>query len=149
MTPAEDCQQPREPKEATPLPPKVLTALALAASGSTWDEAAQAVGVKAATLRRYHRKDPRCSEFIEQVVRENLNSANSLLVNALPRLASELIDLAMDKAAKHYSRVQAISEVFKIVNTNVLEAEQRRQLQAIREHLAALEEGTEPNVIDV
>jgi len=145
MSPADDRQQPAEPG---PLPPKILTALALAASGSTWDEAAEAVGIKAATLRRYHRKDPRCSEFIEEVVRGNLNSANTLLVNALPRLASELIDLAMDKSAKHYSRVQAISEVFKIVNTNVLEAEQRKQLQAIRAHLDSLEDGG-PQVIDV
>ena len=34
------------------------------------------------------------------------------------------------RARKPYSRIAAIAEAFKIVNTNVLEAEQRRQLQA-------------------
>ena len=39
------------------------------------------------------------------------------------------------------SRIAAISECFKIVNSNVLEAEQRKQLQAIRAHLDRLEDG--------
>ena len=56
--------------------------------------------------------------------------------------------MAMDKSVKPYSRIAAISEVFKIVNTNVLEAEQRKQLQAIRAHLDRLEDGG-AQVIDV
>ena len=47
-----------------------------------------------------------------------------------------------------FSRIAAISEAFKIVNTNVLEAEQRKQLQAIRAHLDSLEDGG-AQVIDV
>ena len=47
-----------------------------------------------------------------------------------------------------YSRIAAISEAFKVVNTNVLEAEQRKQLQAIRAHLDGLEDGG-AQVIDV
>ena len=43
--------------------------------------------------------------------------------------------MAMDTRVKPYSRIAANSEAFKIVNTNVLEAEQRKQLQAIRAHL--------------
>lgn len=144
MIPADQAQPQRE----APVPPKVLTALTLAASGSSWDDAAAAVGIKAATLRRWYRNDSRCSDFIEQVVRENLNTANSILTNALPRLASELIDIALDSKNKAYARTAAIAECFKIVNQNVLEAEQRKQLQAIREHLAALEDGS-TNVIDI
>ena len=49
---------------------------------------------------------------------------------------------------KPYSRIAAISEAFKIVNSNVLEAEQRKQLQAIRAHLDSLEDGG-AQVIDV
>ena len=67
--------------------------------------------------------------------------ANSVLTNALPRLADELVTMAMDKSVKPYSRIAAISEAFKIVNSNVLEAEQRKQLQAIRAHLDRLEDG--------
>ena len=147
--PADENQlQHRENTAPSPVPPKVLRGLTLAASGSSWDDAAAAVGLKAATLRRWHRTDPRCQEFIETVVRENINTANSVLTNALPRLADELVTMAMDKSVKPYSRIAAISEAFKIVNSNVLEAEQRKQLQAIRAHLDRLEDGG-AQVIDV
>ena len=52
------------------------------------------------------------------------------------------------RARKPYSRIAAISEAFKIVNSNVLEAEQSKQLQAIRAHLDRLEDGGS-QVIDV
>ena len=140
--------QHRENTARSPVPPKVLTRLTLAASGSSWDDAAAGVGLKAATLRRWHRTDPRCQEFIETVVRENINTANNVLTNALPRLADELVTMAMDRSVKAYSRIAAISEAFKIVSSNVLEAEQRKQLQAIRAHLDRLEHGG-AQVIDV
>ena len=71
-----------------------------------------------------------------------------MLTNALPRLADELVTMALDKSVKPYSRIAAISEAFKIVQSNVLEAEQRKQLQAIRAHLDSLEDGGS-QVIDV
>ena len=82
------------------------------------------------------------------MVRENINTANNVLTNALPRLADELVTMAMDRSVKPYSRIAAISEAFKIVNSNVLEAGQRKQLQAIRAHLDRLEDGG-AQVIDV
>ena len=149
MTPADKNQSQHQENQApSPVAPRVLTGLTLAASGSSWDDAAAAVGLKAATLRRWHRSDPRCQEFIEQVVRENLNVANSVLTNALPRLADELVTMALDKCVKPYSRIAAISEAFKVVNQNVLETEQRKQLQAFRAHLDNLEDG-KAQVIDV
>ena len=99
-------------------------------------------------LWRWHRTDPRYQECIGTVVRKNINTANNVLTNTLPRLAKELVTMAMDKSVKPYSRIAAISEAFKIVNTNVLEAEQRRQLQAIRQLLDNLEDGGS-QVIDV
>ena len=82
------------------------------------------------------------------MVRKNINTANNVLTNTLPWLADELVTMAMDKSVKPYSRIAAISEAFKIVNSNVLEAEQRKQLQAIRAHLDRLEDGG-AQVIDV
>ena len=100
-------------------------------------------------LRRYA-KDPQAREFVETVVRENLNSATGVLSNAAPRLAEELVRIALDPAVKQYARVSAISECFKILGANVLEAEQRRQLQAIRNQLQAIEDGVQDaQVIDV
>ena len=83
------------------------------------------------------------------MVRKNINTANNVLTNTLPWLADELVTMAMDKSAKPYSRIAAISEAFKIVNTNVLVAEQRRQLMAIRQLLDNLEDGGGAQVVDV
>ncbi len=132
-----------------PLTPKILTALTLAANGSSWNEAAEAVGMAPATLRKYSRTNEGV-EFVQTVVRENLNSANGILANAAPRLAEELVRIALDPDVKAYARTSAIAECFKILGANVLEAEQRRQLQAIRQQLQNLEDGTpELQAIDV
>ena len=74
------------------------------------------------------------------MVRENINTANSVLTNALPRLADELVTMAMDKSVKPYSRIAAISEAFKILQTDVVEQQQREQIEAIKAQLTALED---------
>ena len=83
------------------------------------------------------------------MVRESLNTANNVLADSAPRLAEELVDLALDRKNKAYARTAAIGECFRIMNTNLIEQQQRKQMAQIREHLAALEEGTGPDVIDV
>ena len=55
----------------------------------------------------------------------------------------------MDRKNKAYARTAAIGECFRIMNTNLIEQQQRKQMAQIRDHLAALEEGTDPDVIDV
>ena len=136
-------------KAEKPLQPKLLTALTLVASGSDWDSAAEAVGMTSSTLRRYFNQDRRASEFVERVVRENLNTANNVLANSAPRLAQELVEIALDRKNKAYARTAAIGECFRIMNTNLIEQQQRKQMAQIRETLAALEDGSGPDVIDV
>ena len=111
-----------------PLQPKLLTALTLVASGSDWDSAADAVGMTSNTLRRHFNHDPRATAFVERVVRENLNTANNVLANAAPRLADELVQIALDRKNKAYARTAAIGECFRIMNTNLIEQQQRKQM---------------------
>ena len=68
----------------------------------TTADAAAAVGIKAPCLRKWYR-DRRAEEFIETLVRENLNVANNLLTSAAPRLADELIQIALDPKMKAYA----------------------------------------------
>ena len=63
-------------------------------------------------------------------------------------LLDGLQTIALNKSVKPYSRIAAIKEAFAIVNTNVLKAEQRKQLQAIRAHLDS-QEDSGSQVIDV
>ena len=122
------------------IPPHIIKRLTLCANGSTWADAAAAVGVKAPCLRRWYR-DSRAEEFIESLVRENISVSQNLLTSAAPRLADELIKISLDEKVKAYSRIQAISECFKILRENVLEQEQRKQLKEIRETLQSIEDG--------
>ena len=55
-----------------------------------------------------------------------------------------MVQIALDRKNKAYARTAAIGECFRIMNTNLIEQQQRKQMAQIREHLAALEEGTEP-----
>ena len=126
-----------------PIPPNIIKGLTLCANGSSWQDAAAAIGVKTPTLRKWYR-DPRAEEFIEALIRENLIVANNLLSSAAPRLADELIQIALDPRNKAYARTQAISESFKILRENALEQEQRKQLQEIRNTLQLLEDRKQP-----
>ena len=121
--------------------PSCDQALTLCANGSTWADAAAAVGIRAPCLRKWYRDRRAAEEFIETLVRENLNVANNLLTSAAPRLADELIQIGLNPEVKAYARTQAISECFKILRENVLEAEQRGQLQEIRQTLQSIEDG--------
>ena len=49
-------------------------------------------------------RDRRAEEFIESLVRENLNIANNLLTSVALRLADELIRIALDPNVKAYAR---------------------------------------------
>ena len=122
------------------IPPHIIKGLTLCANGSTWADAAAAVGIKPPCLRRWY-KDSRAEEFIESLVRENITVSNNMLTSAAPRLADELIKISLDEKVKAYSRIQAISECFKILRENVLEQEQRKQLKEIRETLQSIEDG--------
>ena len=127
------------------IPPQIIKGLTLCANGSTWADAATAVGVKAPCLRKWYR-DSRAEEFIESLVRENISVSQNLLTSAAPRLADELIKISLDEKVKAYSRIQAISECFKILRENVLEQEQRKQLKEIRETLQSIEDGKSVDV---
>ena len=50
------------------IPPHIIKALTLCANGSTWADAAAAVGIKATCLRKWYR-DRRAEEIIESLVR--------------------------------------------------------------------------------
>ena len=74
--------------------------------------------------------------------------AHALFAEAAPKLAERLIKLGLDERVKGYTAVSAISEAFKILQTGVVDQQQREQIEAIKHQLSALEGGT-PNVIDV
>ena len=81
-------------------------------------------------------------------IRGNLHQAQTLFAEATLKLAERLIKLGQDERMKDYTAVSAISKAFKILQTSVVDKQEREQIEAIKEQLTALEDET-PNVIDV
>ena len=128
------------------LTPKVLAALELRAGGMSWAEAAQGAKISTVQLRRW-RDQPAAQEWLDKRIRENLEQANARLVDAAPAVANRLLEIALDPSTKAYAAVGACESIFRIIQSGVIEAEQRQQLHTIRQQLAELEAGGP--VIDV
>ena len=75
------------------------------------------------------------------MVRDNLGTATAKLTEAMPKVADELIDLALDRRLKAYSRVSAMALLFQTVAVHLLDAGQREEMTALREQLDRLEQG--------
>ncbi len=103
-------------------------------------DSADAVGCDIRTLRKY-REYPECKQFIDEYRRESLNTAHTKLVDASPRVADELLKVALDPKTKAYAKVSACESVFRIIQAGVQDAEMSQKLEAIKEQLASLERG--------
>ena len=110
----------------------------MTAGGAHWTQCAEAVGTSAANLREW-RKHPDADGFLQEAIRSNMEQAHTLFADAAPRLAERLIALGLDERVKSYSAVSAISEAFKILQTGVVDQQQREQIEAIKAQLTALE----------
>ncbi len=124
--------------EKTGLTPRVMAALELRAGGASWAEAAQGARISVDQLRRW-RQQPIAQEWLEKRIRENLDQANAKLVDAAPAVAERLLEIALDPDVKPYAAVGACEAVFRVIQTGLIEAEQRQQLQQIRKQLSDLE----------
>ena len=113
--------------------------LLLRASGASWVDCAAAVGTSATNLREW-RKHPDADGFLQEAIRSNLEQAHTLFADAAPRLAERLIALGLDPKVKGYTAVSAISEAFKILQTGVVDQQQREHIEAIKAQLTALED---------
>ena len=137
----------RPTREDQELPPKIQQALVLRAAGASWIDCAAGAGVDVRNLRKW-RRHPLAEPFLNEQIRNNLQQAQTLFAEAAPKLAERLISLGLDERVKGYTAVSAISEAFKILQTGVVDQQQREQIEAIKNQLSALEGGT-PSVIDV
>ena len=135
----------RPQKEAGPLTPQVQKALVARAGGLTWKAAAESVGMSSKCLSEW-RSHPDFQPFLDRQIQDVLGEAHSTLANGAPLVAAELLRICLDPKERGYVKVSAAEAVFKVVQTGVVEAEQRAQLRAIREQLQALTGG---RVIDV
>jgi hypothetical protein len=140
VSPHHRCQQKQSPfREEQDLPPQIQQALVLRAAGASWIDCAAGAGIDVRNLRKW-RKHPQAEPFLNEQIRGNLQQAQTLFAEAAPKLAERLIKLGLDERVKGYTAVSAISEAFKILQTGVVDQQQREQIEAIKAQLTALED---------
>jgi len=127
--------------EEIPLPPHVQRALTLRGNGSSWKDAAEAVGMDYRTLRKYVRDHPDATDFLERQTQDALDQSHSKLIAAAPAAAQRLIDVIKDENNRGYVVVQAVESLFRIIDRGITDRENAEQLKDIRESLNALEGG--------
>ena len=132
--------------EEIPLPPHVQRALVLRGNGSSWKDAAEAVGMDYRTLRKYVRDHPDANEFLERQTQDALDQSHSKLIAAAPLAAQRLIDVINDENNRGYVVVQAVESLFRIIDRGITDRENAEHIKEIKESLNALEGG---NVLDI
>ena len=129
-----------------PLPPHVQRALVIRSNGSTWKDAAQAVGMDYRTLRKYVRDHPDATGFLERQTKDALDQSHSKLIAAAPAAAQRLIEVINDENNRGYVVVQAVESLFRIIDRGITDRDNAEHIKEIKESLSALEGG---RVLDI
>ena len=124
--------------EESLLPPKIMTALSMVASGTSYELAAKSVNMTAKQLRKWNQhKDT--EDFFERVISEKLDLGTNKLVHNWHRYCDELDKAALDPKTKPYAKREVIQLIHQIIKDNVLERNQNRKIEEIKDALVSRE----------
>ena len=124
--------------EESLLPPKIMTALSMVASGTSYELAAKSVNMTAKQLRKWNKhKDTK--GFLERVISEKLDLGTNKLVHNWHRYCDELDKAALDPKTKPYAKREVIQLIHQIIKDNVLERNQNRKIEEIKDALVSRE----------
>ena len=97
---------------------------------------------------RLWRKHPDAENFINHAINSSLEESLGSLAQATPALANRLIKLALDEKIKGYTAVSAISEAFKILQSGIIDRENKSELKKLREAMERIENNS-INYVDI
>ena len=138
-------QNSRKDHLSSELPPKVMTALALAAGGMTFEDTAAEVDMSSDALRKW-RKHPDSQTFLEKVVTENFAPAKNLALSKAQRMIEILAEIAENPKNKPYARVNAADKLLEKALKFDEAHFQRVELAKVRELLEDSKVGRSPIV---
>ena len=134
--------------EESLLPPKIMTALSMVASGTSYELAAKSVNMTAKQLRKWNKhKDTK--DFLERVISEKLDMGTNKLVNNWHKYCDELDKAALDEKTKPYAKREIIQLIHQIIKDNVLERNQTRKIEEIKDALLNRENSSGNNLINI
>ena len=130
------------------LPKNIRKGLIAHAEGVTWEDSAELAGVSTYEMKQW-RAHPQAQSLIDTAMNLNLEESLGTLAQATPALANRLIYIALDPKVKVYTAVSAIQSAFNIIQSGIIDRENKVELRKLREAVESLEQGGTSDLIDI
>ena len=137
----------KKKREEMELPANVRRGLIAHSEGLSWIEASKVANLTPHAMRQW-RKHPDAENFINYAINSSLEESLGSLAQATPALANRLIKIALDEKTRGYTCVSAIQTAFSILQSGVIDRENKSELKKLREAMERLE-GEPSGVIDI
>ena len=137
----------KKKREEMELPANVRRGLLAHSEGLSWIEAAKVANLTPNAMRQW-RKHPDAENFINHAINSSLEESLGQLAQATPALANRFIKIALDEKTRGYTCVSAIQTAFSILQSGVIDRENKSEIKKIRRALEQLE-GEPSGVIDI
>ena len=129
------------------LPKNIRKGLIAHAEGVTWEDSADLAGVSTYEMKQW-RAHPQAQSLIDTAMNLNLEESLGTLAQATPALANRLIKIALDDKTRGYTCVSAIQTAFSILQSGIVDRENKSELKKLREVMERLE-GEPSGIIDI
>ena len=137
----------KKKREEMELPANVRRGLIAHSEGLSWIEASKVANLTPSAMRKW-RKHPDAENFINHAINSSLEESLGTLAQSTPALANRLIKIALDEKTRGYTCVSAIQTAFSILQSGVIDRENKSDLKKLREAMERLE-GEPSGVIDI
>ena len=137
----------KKKREEMELPANVRRGLIAHSEGLSWIEASKVANLTPHAMRQW-RKHPDAENFINFAINSSLEESLGTLAQSTPALANRLIKIALDDKTRGYTCVSAIQTAFSILQSGIVDRENKSDLKKLREAMGRLE-GEPSGVIDI
>ena len=147
MTLAMPKKRGKKKREEMELPANVRRGLIAHSEGLSWIEASKVANLTPHAMRQW-RKHPDAENFINFAINSSLEESLGTLAQSTPALANRLIKIALDDKTRGYTCVSAIQTAFSILQSGIIDRENKSELKKLRESMERLE-GEPSGFIDI
>ena len=137
----------KKKREEMELPANVRRGLIAHSEGLSWIEASKVANLTPHAMRQW-RKHPHAENFINFAINSSLEESLGTLAQSTPALANRLIKIALDEKTRGYTCVSAIQTAFSILQSGIVDRENKSELKKLREVMERLE-GEPSGIIDI
>ena len=128
------------------IPENIRRGLLAKAEGKNWEECAEISKISRYEMMKW-RKHPDADNLISTAINYKLEEALGIISCSAPQLCKRLVDIGLSERTRPYTAVQAISESFKIIQSGVIDRENKAEMRKLFRQIEKLE--GQPQAIDI